>query len=846
MTIVAIVLPSSLWGALDRSHLTSSYPRMDTEVRKKLIEALAAFLPKERLISQREELMAYSYDATAERHLPDVVVLPETTVEVQNILRTAYDLSVYVIGRGAASNISGGTLPVVGGLVLSLARMKRVRSMDALNHQVVVEPGLVNADLQAFLHPHGFFYAPDPSSHRISTLGGNIAENSGGPHCVKYGVTTNHVLSLELVTVSGDVVELPLSTDTRSTYDLTGLVVGSEGTLGIVTAMTLRILPLPEASKTLLAVFPDIETSLSCVSSIIAQGIVPATLELMDSISIEVAERYMHSGYPLGAKAVLLIEVDGAPNVLDSQIAGIQEVSLQQGCLAFRVAKDAREADLLWKGRRSLYGAAAQLAPHLWVQDVTVPRPHLASMMQEVLSIGKRYGFVIMTAAHAGDGNLHPILPYDPSDKEQVIAMKQADQEILQACIKYGGSITGEHGIGVDKLETLALMYNDEERGLMMRLKKAMDDKGIANPLKAVLPPAEPLLTEPDYVATAPSDIRDVQDIKEAVAYAHHHQKRILPFGAKRRLVHHHVMNEDSLSISLLSLQDVVDFDPENLTIEVGAGMNAGKLRQILGDAGLDLAYLPRVSDETVGGLIASNARNLRGGTGFGWRDAVIGVHLVDGRGVSMHFGGKAVKNVAGYDVSKLAVGSWGTLGVLTQCTLRLTPAPLEVKQVSIRGGLGELWQISEMLRQKPVHPQAMVIQHACAAKEATLHLSLEGPQVASMFLAVQQLGDTLALDLHYTSDFTLLSALEMELNEQLYTAMAAHAYHVLPVLPGEFLSLADLYEQPAWLYYPMTATLEVFRTEPNRPQVKASILRLQNGIKTAFDPYQRFYGFSS
>lgn len=780
-----------LWGALNRDQLLREFPRLDDATRERMVSMLRSRLPGDRVLFSPDELIPYSFDATGERHRPDVVVLPRSREEVITAVEVAREYGCYIIGRGAATNLSGGTMPVVGGMVISLARMKRILRIDYNNRVAVVEPGAVNAVLQEMLKPHGFFYPPDPSSHRISTLGGNVAENSGGPHCVKYGVTTNHVLQAEIVTVDGDILRLPCTRDWRPGYDLTGLVTGSEGTMGLITELTLAISPLPDRTQTMLAVFATVPAALRCVSAIISAKVIPATLELLDKVSLEIIEAYVHAGYPAGAEAVLLIEVDGSPHAVEQQTETVRQVAMAQGAVEFRLATTEAEAEALWRGRRAHYGAAARVAPHLWVQDVTVPRPLLAEMMQEVLAIGQRYGFAILTAAHAGDGNLHPTIPYDPEDAKAVARMREADQEILKACVRYGGAITGEHGIGIDKVENLALMYGDAELKVMMALKEVFDPDRRLNPFKAVPFPVRPLTDDPvrpggDGGEETVIEPRSADEVADAVVRARRSGRRMMVRGRGRR--QRLAAHDGDVVLSTVRMAGMVDFDPDNLTCEVEAGMTAADLAQQLARAGFELAGAEHFSDETVGGLVAANARFWRDSFGLGWRDAVTGVEWVDGRGQILRFGRKTMKNVAGYDVSKLAVGSWGSLGVITKIILRLKPRLTPRWLGQITGPVDELLRLGIRLGGLSARPQGVLVQRQ--GSQTQMFLLAQGVEADVIRKRSQAVAGGLTID--WVDDVDVWPTLEQGRLQRFYRALEQGAYQEGGIEPEELLTVAE------------------------------------------------------
>lgn len=416
--------------------------------------------------------------------MPDAVVFPASTAEVAAVVKLARKHQVPVTPRGAGTNLSGGTLPVRGGIVLEFSRMNRILEIDTTNQRAVVEPGVVNLDLQNVLAPMGFQYAPDPASQKTSTIAGNIGEDAGGPHCLKYGVTGNHVLGLEVVLPDGEVVHVGGAVEDNPGYDLVGLLVGSEGTLGIVTKATLRIMRLPETVKTLLAVYENLEDVGRTVSDIIAEGIIPATLELMDRPVIKAVEDSVHAGYPLDAEAVLLIEVDGLADGLDAQAEKIVEICKRNNVREVRVAKSAAERDALWSGRRGAFGAVARVRPSYLVQDGTVPRTELASILRRVVQISEKHGVMVGNVAHAGDGNLHPLFMYDPKDQDEARRVHAAGSEILAACVEVGGTLSGEHGIGIEKQTSMPLRFGATELRVMRALKQAFDPSDLMNPGK--------------------------------------------------------------------------------------------------------------------------------------------------------------------------------------------------------------------------------------------------------------------------------------------------------------------------------------------------------------------------
>jgi len=433
-------------------------------------------------------LAAYSYDATGLKRRPDAVVLPGSVTEVAGVVRTAEAFGVPVVPRGAGTCLSGGAVPIYGGVVIATTRLNRIVAFDAPSRVVVVEPGVTNLRLQEFLRPYGLFFAADPSSYRVSTIGGNVAENAGGPHCLRYGVTTNHVMGLQVVLAGGQVVSVGGPAEDWPGYDLAAVLTGSEGTMGVITQITLRVLPLPEASRTFLIAFPSVDDAAAAVSDIIAAKLVPGAMELMDQPSIQLVNAAVGAGYPEEAGAVLVVDLEGRAGEVATQAGAMREICHHHHAISVEEAEDPVRQEALWRGRRSHYGAMARATKtgHVWIQDVTVPRQHLPEMFRRVLEIGRRYGLHVDCAAHAGDGNLHPSIPFDPDDPDGLARLHQADQEIMAACLALGGSITGEHGVGFEKIENMRLMYGPVELGLMLDVRRALDPHEVFNPGKAV------------------------------------------------------------------------------------------------------------------------------------------------------------------------------------------------------------------------------------------------------------------------------------------------------------------------------------------------------------------------
>jgi glycolate oxidase len=438
-------------------------------------------------LDRPEDLMLYEYDGGVDKARPEVVVFPLSTEDVVTIVKIARECGAPVVGRGAGTGLSGGAIPLEGGIMVVFSRMNRILEIDLENERAVVEPGVVNLDITAAVEGKGFFFAPDPSSQKACTIGGNVAENAGGPHTLAHGVTTNHVLGLEAVLPDGTVFTTGGKEPDLPGYDITGLLTGSEGTLALVTKVVLRLMRKPEAVKTVLAIFNAPEDAGRAVTEIISRGIVPVAAEMMDGVMLRMAEEATHAGYPMDAAAVLLVEVDGLAEAVQQQAAQVREICAAMNAREVRMAQSAAERELLWKGRKNAFGAVGRVSPFYYVQDGVVPRTRIASTLHYIAEVAKKYGLTISNIFHAGDGNLHPIILFDarrPGDQERA---KAASDEILRHCIRSGGTITGEHGVGVEKKELMAELFTVETLDALVSFKKLFDPEGRFNPGK-VLP----------------------------------------------------------------------------------------------------------------------------------------------------------------------------------------------------------------------------------------------------------------------------------------------------------------------------------------------------------------------
>ncbi len=453
----------------------------------RLVRELTRIVGPEAVLWRPEDLMLYEYDALSSLRQPDAVVFPSSTEHVVQVVKLAARENLPVVARGAGTGLSGGSVATEGGIVLGFSRMKKILEIDLESQRARVQPGVVNLDLSLAVSESGYYFAPDPSSQKACTMGGNVAENSGGPHTLAYGVTTNHVLGLEVVLPDGQVIRTGAKFWDRPGYDLTGLMVGSEGTLGIVTEITVRLCRKPEAVKTLLAIYDQVLDATRSVAAITARGITPAALEMMDGFTLRAVEEATQAGYPMDSAAVLLIEVEGLREAVEEQMGQVEAVCLENRAREVRRAKSDEERELLWKGRKNAFGALGRISPNYYVQDGVIPRTRLPEMLEYIGEVGRRYNLRIGNIFHAGDGNLHPLLMFDARDADQSRRVLKAASEIITRCAEMGGSITGEHGVGVEKNELMPLIFSNDDLEMMRRIKGVFNPGGSFNPGK-VLP----------------------------------------------------------------------------------------------------------------------------------------------------------------------------------------------------------------------------------------------------------------------------------------------------------------------------------------------------------------------
>ena len=460
--------------------MTESAVATPSAIPRAALDALRAIVGPSGYLDRPEDLTLYEYDGSIDKARPDLVVFPRSTEDVASIVKISAVHDIPIVGRGAGTGLSGGAIARAGGIMISFARMNRILEIDLANERAVLEPGVVNLDITAAVQADGYFYAPDPSSQRACTIGGNVAENAGGPHTLAYGVTTNHILALEAVLPDGTIIH----TNESDGYDLTGLLVGSEGTMALATKVTVRLVRQPEAVKTLLAIYDDPSDAGDTVAEITRRAITPVAIEMLDGVMLRMVEEATHAGYPMDASAVLLIELEGLHEAVNEQVEQIRDACLGSKAREFRVARSSEERELLWKGRKNAFGAVGRVSPSYYVQDGVVPRGQIASTLRHIQQVSKTFDLTISNIFHAGDGNMHPIILFDPRKPGELDRAKAAGDAILRHCIAVGGSITGEHGVGMEKMELMAHQFSDETLDAIKSFKNLFDPQCRLNPGK--------------------------------------------------------------------------------------------------------------------------------------------------------------------------------------------------------------------------------------------------------------------------------------------------------------------------------------------------------------------------
>lgn len=653
-------------------------------MKEDLLDSLKTLLPQGYVFTDSASLISYEVDAGLDRGRPEGVVFPRSAGDVARLVRWAVEHNVPLIARGAGTGLSGGAVAERGGIIVEFSRMNAVLEIDEYGRSAVVEPGLINLRLDEQVQARGLYFPPDPASQRASTIGGNVAENSGGPHCFKYGVTTNYIMGMDVVLADGRTVRVGGRALDYPAYDLCGLITGSEGMFAIMTAIFARLVRNPPAIKTMLVAFDSVEQAGVAVSAVIAAGLVPATMEMMDQKIIEIIEPFAHANMPLDAGAVLIIEVDGYPVSLEAQIAEITRIMETHGGRDMRIARDEEERAAIWLARKSAAGAVSRLTPAYYTVDITVPRSYLSQMLREVNAICEQHDLRVGYMFHAGDGNLHPlILIPDPEDAELMQRVHQAGLEIVLACVRKNGSLSGEHGIGIEKRQYMTLMHTAGELAAMQDIKQVFDPTNILNPGKIFpTPEAGEAIANASQAATVDS----AQEVTannifapESVAQAAQGLASLAAAGKRvaiRAASDAPLPTGADILCSAAKLRGITTFAPDDLYITVESGTPLTEVQSFLAERGKWLPLASPWPGTTIGGLISTNLNpplRMRYGA---IRDLVLcaTVALADGRAIRT--GRPVVKNVAGYDLTKVFIGARGTLGLLANVTLKIAAPP--------------------------------------------------------------------------------------------------------------------------------------------------------------------------
>ena len=759
-----------------------------------LIPNLRQIVGQNQVSVSQVETELYSYDASLAKGQPGVVVFPGDTDEVARVVNVIRDAGIPFVPRGFGTNLSGGTVLVSGGVVICLSRFNRIVDISPERRCAVVQPGVTNLELQNALAPLGFFYAPDPASQKVATLGGNVGENSGGPRCLKYGVTTNHILGLDVVLSNGEIVRVGGCAYDPPGYDLRGALVGSEGTMGIVTEVTVRILPLPEKIITLLVIYDDIGDAAQSVSDIISAGILPTTLEMMDAPIINAVEDSYACGYPRDAAAVLIVEVEGLSVGLKDQVTQISELCRQNHCRDIREAKDDTQRNRLWEGRRGAFGAVARLAPNYLVNDCTVPRTRLPEALARVAEIVAKYDFKHGNVFHAGDGNLHPLIFFDSRDAEQLKRVKKAGWEIMEACVALGGTISGEHGVGLEKIDAMRLIFSEADFVAQRCLQQAFDPDKLLNPGKVIpVPDSKETTTDArshQQLLSAENQSAIEKEICEAIQSAAANGDGLIPTGCGTFPHFGNLPTGGCQNLSSSALDEILELDPYNQFVTAGAGITLEVLQRQLAAHQQWLPTRPyfAVQGHSLGGVMAMAAcgpERLHYGAP---RDLVLGLRFLNGSGQSISTGGKVVKNVAGYDMTRLLIGSAGTLGLVTRVTCRVMTMPERCSAITAEGALSACAALASQIITSQLIPVFVVVLPAhgqddgIADRRCKLKIGFEGfdKTVTEQLKRTQILCEAAALNIEPKQDY----AVQDGIFKSAYTKLSQSAFILRADLP--------------------------------------------------------------
>jgi glycolate oxidase subunit GlcD len=671
----------------------------------------------------------FSRDASMLQGSCTVVALPSTRQQAIDCVRIARRYEAAIVPRGAGTGLAGGATPTGDQLVIATTRMNRILEVRPADRLARVEPGVLNLDLKRAVASAGLTFAPDPASEAASTIGGNVATNAGGPHCLLYGVTSNHVLGVEAVLADGSVVRMGSEGTDAPGYDLRGLMVGSEGTLGLITEITVLLTPLPEATQLILLSFSSVEAAGTAVLGIIAAGVVPAALELMDRPIIQAVEAFCHAGYPVEAEAILLVELQGSAAAVAQEAGIVELVAREHAVQAVQVATGPDHRARLWKGRKSALGSVAAIAPHYYQHDCVVPRTRLAEALRRIRTIVDEHDLMVVNMFHAGDGNLHPVLLFDrriPGTLDRVLA---ASELIVRTCLDMGGSLSGEHGIGLEKRDFMPLMYTAPDLEAQRHVKDAFDPDHRMNWGKVLpLAPIDATVGDPGRRRVVPADAHPVtlggreriepasrEALATLLAGATATGRRLLPVGGGVHLERGNPVEVDA-EVSTRAFNRWLEYEPAEMVARVESGVTYGALDAALAEHGQEWP-VDAPPDATIGGIVAagvSSARRLNLGL---VRDWILGLEIVTGDGRIIRAGGRTVKNVSGYDLPRLFIGSLGTLGIIVAVDLKLRPRPALRRTLRAPGDL----RLAETVLARLPHVAGLV------ASRGMLELRLEG-----------------------------------------------------------------------------------------------------------------------
>lgn len=615
---------------------------------------LTRLVGKENLLTDEVSLSVYAYDCSLSRTRPDALIHLRRADVIAPVLKVLYRYHIPFVPRASATNHAGSCAALNGGVILNVAPLNKILQINTQAGFALVEPGVTGGDLQDALAPLGFFYAPDPASERVCSLSGNLAQNASGARCMKYGGTIDHVLEVDFVMPNGTEVHLSRQ---DSGPDFIGLIAGSEGTLGVIKQLKVKILPAAKHIKTFLVTFPSLADSVQTVSDLAAEGIIPRCVEAMDDITTRAVEEFAHAGYPLDAKALLILELDGTPAEIAEQEKQLEEICLKNHSLKFLPAKTEAERQRLWFGRRAAYAAMARLAPNVMVGDGTVPRSELPRALAKVRRILDEQHIYASLLFHAGDGNFHPQIIFDERNRPDTVRVTRALKEILQACVDCGGTVSGEHGIGVEKRAVMAYQYDKPTLDLFTQIKSALDPENLANPLKLI--PVNYDEKARAQVGLSPA----IKQLADKILAHKNAQQACLITGENSRL-----KTKATNVLSTQTLNRIVEIDKTNYTVTAEAGVALKTLARALKQAGV-YSVLPD-SKGTLGGAFCSGCLP-------SFYAQVLGVEALLPNGSYVRYGGKLMKNAAGYHLTRLFAGSQGTLGIVTQLTFKIYAKPV-------------------------------------------------------------------------------------------------------------------------------------------------------------------------